>query len=156
MLANNMKEILKIRFDKFVRIMNSNSIANTHLYLAIIIFCLTVYTLFYIKGEVMSISSELYEVKKQVELEESSLRVLKAEFAYLSSPKRLSKLNENFLKLEKINITQIAHNPLSDKRFTAETKVAESVKYYRSKKWNFKKAPQKYIMQASYEVKKKR
>ena len=59
------------------------------------------------------LKSELSEVRKQIKLEKDSVHVLKAEMAYLASPERLSKLNNNYLQLQGPHTYQLVQNPLA-------------------------------------------
>lgn len=116
-------------------------------YLAVGLFLLTMYGLFYIKDQVMMLRFELKEIKRQISSERDSIHILKAELAYLSSPERLSKLNENYLKLDTANTEQIVRDPIHwDKNNQDKSKMLAYTP--KDVKWHYKRGC-KYIMQAS-------
>ena len=117
------------------------------LYLVLTLCLVTVYTLFNIKDRVMSIRSELIEVKKQVQNESDTIHLLKAELAYLTSPERLKRLNDGYLNLKDTQVSQMVVDPLKKR----ETKQIASAKILRKNgvKWRYKKGPSKYLTMVS-------
>jgi len=117
------------------------------LYLVLTLCLVTVYTLFNIKDRVMSIRSELIEVKKQVQNESDTIHLLKAELAYLTSPERLKRLNDGYLNLKDTQVSQMVVDPLKKR----EAKQIASAKILRKNgvKWRYKKGPSKYLTMVS-------
>ncbi|MES2215042.1 MAG: hypothetical protein V4485_03360 [Pseudomonadota bacterium] len=70
------------------------------------------YYLFAIKIKVQDLGYQLSSINSQVQKEQSDLNILKAEFAYLSSPKRLKSFVDNHLMLSDISANQISKDPL--------------------------------------------
>lgn len=111
----------------------------------VIITCLiTIYTLFNIKEGVISIKSEIVEVNKQLQHEMDTIHLLKAELAYLSSPERLKQLNEQYIKLNETQISQMDVDPLKDQNIVHTKQVITARK--NNVKWRYKKGPPKYVM----------
>lgn len=112
-------------------------------YLAFILCLVTVFGLFTVKDNVMTLKVELQEVKKQVQNEEDAIRILKAELAYLGSPERIQKLAEKHLNLEKPKVTQMISDPLADENKKAKAIASKADK--KPIKWRYKKGPSKYL-----------
>lgn len=119
-----------------------------------ILFITTVYGLFYVKEKVVNMRSELHEIKRQINNENNSIRILRAEFAYLSSPKRLARLNENYLHLSVTDTKQIV-SALGDDAIdvnsnkNTKSKILASSSIDNNVKWRYKKGPEKYITRVS-------
>ncbi len=112
----------------------------------VVMMCLgTVYMLFNIKNNVMAIRSELAEVTKQINYEADTIRVLKAELSYLTSPSRLKRLNAEYLKLEDTKVSQMISDPRSEKMILKSHRLANSTGSRANTKWRFKKGPSKYL-----------
>lgn len=112
----------------------------------VIIMCLgTVYMLFNIKNNVMAIRAELAEVSKQINYEADTIRVLKAELSYLTSPSRLKRLNAEYLKLEDTKVAQMISDPRSKKMILKPHRLASNTSSRANTKWRFKKGPSKYL-----------
>jgi len=118
-------------------------------YLAFILCLVTVFGLFTVKDNVMTLKVELQEVKKQVQNEEDAIRILKAELAYLGSPERIHKLASKHLDLEKPRVTQMISDPLVDETEKVKSMVSKVDK--KLVKWRYKKGPSKYITMAKGE-----
>lgn len=112
-------------------------------YLAFILCLVTIFGLFTVKDNVMTLKVELQEVKKQVQNEEDAIRILKAELAYLGSPERIQKLAEKHLNLEKPKVTQMISDPLADENKKAKAIASKADK--KPIKWRYKKGPSKYL-----------
>lgn len=114
----------------------------------------TIYGMFAIKHNVMALRGELKEVKKQIEFEQDTIHILKAEFAYLTSPQRIRMLAETHLGLKETKVSQLIKDPAlygSDQQ--QETKqIASSERAVRHVKWRYKSAPRKYVTQVSGRV----
>lgn len=119
------------------------------------LFIATVYGLFCIKEKVVLLKSELSEVKRQIKLERDSIHILRAEFAYLSAPERLAKLNDNYLQLTTTDTKQIVADLGEDIIADIDNNQKSARKMFASNnsvskiKWRFKKGPDKYITRVS-------
>lgn len=116
--------------------------------------CLVIiYSLFVIKDKVSHLRYRLDEVKRQTAREKNSIHVLKAEFAYLSSPERLKKLADNYLELQAIKTSQLIRDPLLNKgeslMVSVELTKPQKNPAKRKIKWRYKKGPDKYIQTVS-------
>ena len=112
----------------------------------VVMMCLgTVYMLFSIKNNVMAIRAELSEVRKQISYEADTIRVLKAELSYLTSPSRLKRLNAEFLKLEDTKVAQMISDPRNEKLALKSNRLASATVSRVKTKWRFKKGPYKYL-----------
>lgn len=70
------------------------------------IICIVV--MFYTKRQVQYMRKNLLEIENRISNEEEDIQVLKAEWAYLSSPKKIKELSDKYLNLKTINKNQIA------------------------------------------------
>ena len=59
-------------------------------------------TLYFVKTHVQSAKRDVTDLTRAIAAEEASVRVLRAELAYLRSPARLSQLNDLYLNLTPI------------------------------------------------------
>jgi len=59
-------------------------------------------SLYFVKTHAQSAKNDVTALNKAIAAEETAIRVLKAELAYLESPLRLSDLNDEYLELEPI------------------------------------------------------
>lgn len=106
---------------------------------------MVMYLLFSVKNGVMSMRLELTELKKQINQEEEAIKILKAEFSYLSSPLRLEKLNEQYLNLRQSVVAQLITDPLAvDKEKTNQILLAKQIKKP-VKNWRYKKSKSRYL-----------
>ena len=112
-------------------------------------FLITVYLLFTVKDRVNSLQMEVKEVKKQIANEQDSIHVLKAEFSYLTSPKRLNRLAAKHLDLKETSLAQMTNDPTINRDKTTTAKKFVSTKLVRHNvKWRYKK-DSKYITKVS-------
>lgn len=65
---------------------------------------------FKVKYAVQDIEDQLARVRKQTVAEQQEVRVLNAEWTYLSQPERLAELNQRFLGLQPIAARQLQHS----------------------------------------------
>ncbi len=77
-----------------------------YLIFGVILIALVV-SLFQLKHQVVILEKKLYQNQLMITKEKEALKVLKAEWSYLSNPKRIESLAESFLNLEIVNIKQI-------------------------------------------------
>lgn len=96
--------------------------------------------------------SELHEVKRQIKHERDSIHILSAEYAYLSAPKRLAKLNDNYLKLRSTDTSQIVAEIGGDEIVDvvgggkgSKNKILMASGSYSNVHWRYKKGPEKYL-----------
>lgn len=117
---------------------------------AVLIVCLvTVYTLFNIKDNVMTIRMELSEVNKQIQYESDTIHLLKAELSYLASPGRLQMLNKGCLSLKETKVSQMIIDPAKEGNNGSGIQLANSKIRSNNIKWRYKKGPSKYLTLAS-------
>jgi cell division protein FtsL len=110
----------------------------------ILLLCLvaTVFGLFQIKYSVQYLQKDVAEMKRQVHEETLSIHVLKAEWAYLNHPKRLSILAKKYLTMQEAKIFQIFE--YNEKTICSNEQKhnpnIKQVQYNLKKKtnWNFK------------------
>jgi cell division protein FtsL len=95
---------------------------------------ISILALFQVKYKVQGLDRDLKEINRQIRSDKDSIHVLKAEWAYLNQPERLTHLAQKYLKLEKVQISQIV-----DQNVTQDSKqnyhpnlLATTVK------WNYK------------------
>jgi hypothetical protein len=122
---------------------------------------LIIYGLFSIKDKVGNLNYQLQEVNRQISREEDMIHILKAEFAYLTSPQRLQKLSNNYLGLTNVKTSQLINDPL----LQDNTKQVEQIATISISKgnirvqsfgnnnkhnvrWRYKKMPGKYLQTA--------
>ena len=65
--------------------------------------------LFYVKNKVFVATKDLRYLNTKIHKEQEMLHVLKAEFSFLSNPKRIKKLSEKNLHLKQITKSNILH-----------------------------------------------
>jgi len=120
------------------------------IYIVFIVCLMSIYALFNIKENVMSIKGELTEVNNQVQDEIDKIHLLKAELAYLASPERLKALNDEYVKLSDTNLAQMEIDPIVQDKEVLEVRRVASVKLRsENTKWRYKKGPSKYVTMAS-------
>ena len=117
----------------------------------IVFLCLSaIYSLFVIKNNVITLRMEMEEVNSQIHNEIDSIHLLKAEFAYLSSPERLKSLNKEYLKLEDTKMIQMASDPLKAKQEKNTVRLSSNTKNLKnSTSWCYKSGSKKYLKMAS-------
>jgi cell division protein FtsL len=113
---------------------------------------ITVYGLFHIKDRVTTLRAELKEVKKQIESEQDTMHILKAELAYLTSPERLQRLAKSYLDLKTTEVSQMTDDPLIEEQpgKLVTTKLAGAEIKINNVKWRYKKGPSKYVTRVSH------
>lgn len=105
-----------------------------------------VYILFTTKEQVLNMRAELAVVKAELQKEKDFIQVLHAEFAYLSSPKRLIALNDKYLQLQATKLAQIDENIGDAKPTYAENSRRMVASKARNAGWRYKKGShQQYL-----------
>ena len=119
---------------------------------------LSAYWLFFVKQYVKDLKQQLDEVTQQINQEQDSIHIFRAELSYLRSPQRIAKLSDKYLRLESTRPSQMIANidglgsdlvlknigSVNDK-----TKIVTSQNYEKTK-WRYKRGPgHKYLMEAS-------
>ncbi len=66
--------------------------------ISIVMFFLSIVGLFKVKLYVQSLNRELIKIKSEINLVQSDIKVLQAEWSYLNNPKRLASLVKKYLK----------------------------------------------------------
>ncbi|MDE5064375.1 cell division protein FtsL [Wolbachia endosymbiont of Drosophila tristis] len=66
--------------------------------ISIVMFFLSIVGLFKVKLHVQSLDRELIKIKSEINLVQSDMKVLQAEWSYLNNPKRLASLVKKYLK----------------------------------------------------------
>lgn len=97
----------------------------------------------------MTMRMELREVSKQMQRESDTIHLLKAELAYLASPERLHRLNNDYLALKETKVSQMIRDPLKENDEQLGAKLADSKLRINNVKWRYKKGPSKYLTLAS-------
>lgn len=113
------------------------------------------YLLFAMKREVETLSFELSEIQKQINVEKGSINLLKTEYVYLTSPARLSKLAAKYLNLKTTAPDQMVPDPVYNSVKVAsengvhnkENAIADSTTKH--VKWNYKRMGSQYLHRAS-------
>jgi cell division protein FtsL len=82
--------------------------------LGIIAIGISVVGLFQVKYKVYNLKRDLSEINRQLAADRSSIRVLKAEWAYLNKPERVEKLASKHLKMNNISIAQVYNNQVDN------------------------------------------
>ncbi len=107
------------------------------------ILLVTIYSLFSIKNNVANLRYQLTTVTNQIKKEQDAIYLFKAEFASLTTPKRIKKLAYTYLHLENIKPSQLTQNPLDNNRDIP--KIEYSKKINNKVKWRYKRSHNNYI-----------
>jgi|GEM_PF-5422214 len=114
-------------------------------YLSVLAIFVAGYVTLAIKDAVHDLNYQLGVNSRQIAEERSAINILKAEFAFLQSPKRLRALVEKHLELSSIKSDQIAQDPLTSQE--SEVRLAESsqtvkmtqkTRLFKQVRWNYK------------------
>lgn len=71
---------------------------------------LSVFGMFQVKYKVYNLKRDLIEINRQLAADKDSIRVLKAEWAYLNKPDRVEKLANKYLKMSNVAVAQVYKN----------------------------------------------
>lgn len=97
----------------------------------------------------MTLKSELKEVKKQVQYEQDTIHILKAELAYLTSPERLRELSNQYLNLKSIKVVQMIADPIIASKHKELEPLSKNKIYAANTKWKYKKGQSQYLTTVS-------
>jgi hypothetical protein len=92
------------------------------------------YGMFQVKYEVMQLEDELVRVNRSVDADRDQLRVLDAEWSFLTQPARLDQLRQRFLSLNPVtraelgSLEQIPFRPVADNTAAAPSLAAADAK----------------------------
>jgi cell division protein FtsL len=87
------------------------------------------FTIYKVEQRVKGVMQEIKMVKTEIKKDSEEIRVLKAEYAYLSQPKRIEVIAKNYLKMDSLkdeDIRTIKGLP-KRKSYYAEASVVEGV-----------------------------
>ena len=115
-------------------------------YFVILSSILTASALFGLKRNVEILANDLTYLHKKIDEQREIIHILETEYAYLTSPERISYLAENYLNLQKISTHQIAGDPL---RAPAKPFCKKEVQLAGKVKWRYKKGPEQYLIMVS-------
>lgn len=105
-------------------------------YLILLAIIIAIWGLFTVKNRVSTLNYQLSCILKQINDESNNIHILKAEKAYLVSPERLRKLNQDYLALEIIKSSQMLTDPLAP---VNDIKMKfDSVAVGKTNKWRYK------------------
>jgi cell division protein FtsL len=131
-----------------------------YMYLVCFLVALSAYWLFFVKQYAKDIGQQLDEVTQQINQEQDSIHMYRAELSYLRSPGRIKQLAAKYLGLESVKPSQMLadlcleseHSKKNQRKkikFDVSSKM-ESKNPLKLAGWRYKKGPgQKYISEAS-------
>ncbi|XVN41223.1 MAG: hypothetical protein RCO49_01075 [Rickettsia endosymbiont of Argas persicus] len=118
-------------------------------YLVLPVIVIAVFSLFTIKERVSTLDYQLSSVVKQINSENKTIHILKAERAYLLSPARLKNLTTAYLELQTVKPYQMVKDPLAPVT-NVNIKFDHNISISKSNKWRYKKITNnKYIQTVS-------
>lgn len=93
--------------------------------ISIVMFFLSIVGLFKIKLHVQSLNRELIKIKSEINLVQSDIKVLQAEWSYLNNPKRLASLVKKYLKNNSFILASQVKNldSLNDRSMLVQLKI---------------------------------
>ncbi len=106
--------------------------------------------MFDVKSSVQDLNFEIRQITSQIEQEKIQYNLLKAELAYLNSPKRILTLARQYLDLEPINPNQIILINSSENNVE---NLIHNIKNNGSTKWRYKKTGLSHIRSTSTQIK---
>jgi cell division protein FtsL len=80
---------------------------------------LSIFGLFQVKYKVYNLKRDLVEINRQLADDKDSIRVLKAEWAYLNKPERVETLAAKYLKVSNITVAQVYRSNQVDNLYLA-------------------------------------
>jgi hypothetical protein len=72
-----------------------------------------------VKSNVQNLQRDLDEIKHQLAADKSSIRVLKAEWAYLNKPERVERIANKYLQMNNISVAQVYSSSQVDNLYLA-------------------------------------
>jgi|GEM_PF-2106079 len=85
----------------------------------IVVVGLSMFGVLQVKSKVQNLQRDLDEINHQLSTDKSSIRVLKAEWAYLNKPERIEKLADKYLKMNNVSVAQVYRNNQVDNLYLA-------------------------------------
>jgi len=104
----------------------------------ITVLSLAVYSLFYIKYQVIELAKNVEYLKKEVSKEKETIYILRAENTFLSKPARIRKLATKYLSLEPTKIAQLT-KPQSKDVMSKDIMAMDEQPKQKLIKWRYKK-----------------
>lgn len=99
--------------------------------------------LFQLKFKVHDLREEVTELKQKIISEKESIRVLRAEWAYLNNPDRIKNLAKKYLDLKEVSVEHVAD---LSKNKSQDNNGRVKISHNRNVKWNYKgKDLKKYV-----------
>ncbi|MDX1924639.1 MAG: hypothetical protein SFT91_05430 [Rickettsiaceae bacterium] len=132
-----LKSGAKIYDYRFTHSATSKFIKKINLLLFAAIILIVAY-MFHLKSEVQDLTFEYKQLANQLSEENKQFNLLKAELAYLNSPKRLQALASQYLNLDNIKPQQLSNESRASTLLTSEKFT--SMQYRKAgSKWRYKK-----------------
>jgi hypothetical protein len=72
-----------------------------------------------VKYKVYNLKRDLVEINRQLAADKDSIRVLKAEWAYLNKPERIQQLSAKYLKMDNIQVANVYKSDQVDNLYVA-------------------------------------
>ena len=88
--------------------------------IALVIILAGALSVYQIKFRVQNLRKDIAEIERQLKQEKESVHVLKAEWAYLNTPKRLRSMTEKYLQLQPVQVSQVGFIGNKDKQLIAD------------------------------------
>lgn len=82
---------------------------------------ISVFGLFQVKYKVYSLKKDLNEINRQLAEDKDSIRVLKAEWAYLNKPDRIEHLADKYLQMDNVKVANVYKSDQVDNLYLAST-----------------------------------
>lgn len=84
---------------------------------------ISIFGLFQVKYKVYNLKRDLMEINRQLAADKDSIRVLKAEWAYLNKPERIQQLSGKYLQMDNIKIANVYKGDQVDNLYASSNAV---------------------------------